>query len=311
MPSTVDAVEVKELPGMYQTILDLVPANPFEALAKGEMMQVIVFSLFLGIALMLVGKKAEPVQEAINTLSQAMFKLIGIVLHIIPLGVFGLMTVAITRFGLKIFGPVLKFILVDYAACLFMIVIMYSLALKFIAKVKIRDFWHYGIESFLVAFSTCTSSAALPVAMKNSKRMGIPKEVGNFVLPLGATANMNGTCIYFGIIVIFASQLYGVPLAFGQQVMLAVTATLLSVACAATPQIGLVISITLLTSMGLPIEATALVAGVYRIIDQIHTGTNSIGDLVVATCIASQEKSLDRELLHDWDREPEGIEELV
>ena len=165
-----------------------------------------------------------------------------------------------------------------------------------------KTFWKYGLESFMVAFSTCTSSAALPIAMKNSRRMGIPKEVGNFVLPLGATANMNGTCIYFGIIVIFASQLYGVPLSFGQQVMLAVTATMLSVGAAATPQIGLVISITLLTSMGLPFEATALVAGVYRIIDQIHTGTNSIGDLVVATCVASQEKTLDRELFNDLSR---------
>lgn len=295
-------VEVKELPGMYQTLLDLVPQNPFAALASGEMMQVIVFSIFLGVALMMVGARAQPVQQAISTLSRAMFKLVEIILHVIPFGVFGLMAVAITRFGLMIFGPVLKFILVDYLAALLMIVIVYSLALKFIAKVDVKNFWKYGLESFMVAFSTCTSSAALPIAMKNSRRMGISKEVGNFVLPLVATANMNGTCIYFGIIVIFASQLFGVPLSFGQQVLLAVTATMLSVGAAATPQIGLVISITLLTSMGLPLEATALVAGVYRIIDQIHTGTNSIGDLVVATCVASQEKTLDRELFNDLSR---------
>ena len=127
------------------------------------------------------------------------------------------------------------------------------------------------------------------------KRLGVPKNISNFVLPLGATANMNGTCIYFGIIVIFASQLYGIDLSIQQQVLLVIQATFLSVGCAATPQIGLVISITLLTQMGLPLEATALVAGIYRIIDQAHTSTNSSGDLVTSVCIAALEGELDKD----------------
>ena len=112
----------------------------------------------------------------------------------------------------------------------------------------------------MIAFSTCTSSAALPVAMDVAPKLGIPKDISNFVLPFGATANMNETCIYFGIIVIFAAQLYNIPLTVTQQIFLVVQATFLSVGCAATPQIGLIISITLLTQMGLPLEATALVA---------------------------------------------------
>lgn len=309
MPGEIGQVEIKELPGMYETILNLIPNNPFESLTSGEMMQVITFSILTGIALLMVGKESESIRRAVGVMSQAMFKIIEIILHIIPLGVFGLMSVAITRFGLAIFGPVLKFIIVDYVACLLMIFGVYSVILKVFAKVSVRQFWRYGFESFLIAFSTCTSAAALPVAMKNSRRMGIPKQVGNFVLPLGATANMNGTCIYFGIIVIFASQLYGLPLSFGQQVMLAVTATLLSVGAAATPQIGLVISITLLTSMGLPLEATALVAGVYRIIDQIHTGTNSVGDLVFATAVAEMEGVLDHELYNNIDSKPDDLDD--
>lgn len=309
MPGEIGQVEIKELPGMYETILNLIPNNPFESLTSGEMMQVITFSILTGIALLMVGKESESIRRAVGVMSQAMFKIIEIILHIIPLGVFGLMSVAITRFGLAIFGPVLKFIIVDYVACLIMIFGVYSVILKVFAKVSVRQFWRYGFESFLIAFSTCTSAAALPVAMKNSRRMGIPKQVGNFVLPLGATANMNGTCIYFGIIVIFASQLYGIPLSLGQQVMLAVTATLLSVGAAATPQIGLVISITLLTSMGLPLEATALVAGVYRIIDQIHTGTNSVGDLVFATAVAEMEGVLDHELYNNIDSKPDDLDD--
>lgn len=309
MPGEVTQVEMKELPGMYATILNLIPSNPFESLTSGEMMQVITFSILIGIALLMIGPASDSVRRAVATLSQAMFKIIEIILNFIPYGVFGLMAVAITRFGLAIFGPVLKFILVDYAASLVMILVVYSLVLKLIAKVSVRQFWRYAFESFLIAFSTCTSAAALPVAMKNSRRMGIPKQVGNFVLPLGATANMNGTCIYFGIIVVFASQLYGVPLSFGQQVMLAITATLLSVGAAATPQIGLVISITLLSSMGLPLEATALVAGVYRIIDQIHTGTNSVGDLVFATAIAEMEGVLDHDLFDNFESAPDELDD--
>lgn len=309
MPGEVTQVEMRELPGMYATILNLIPSNPFESLTSGEMMQVITFSILIGIALLMIGPASDSVRRAVATLSQAMFKIIEIILNFIPYGVFGLMAVAITRFGLAIFGPVLKFILVDYAASLVMILVVYSLVLKLIAKVSVRQFWRYAFESFLVAFSTCTSAAALPVAMKNSRRMGIPKQVGNFVLPLGATANMNGTCIYFGIIVVFASQLYGVPLSFGQQVMLAITATLLSVGAAATPQIGLVISITLLSSMGLPLEATALVAGVYRIIDQIHTGTNSVGDLVFATAIAEMEGVLDHDLFENFESAPDELDD--
>lgn len=309
MPGEVTQVEMRELPGMYATILNLIPSNPFESLTSGEMMQVITFSILIGIALLMIGPASDSVRRAVATLSQAMFKIIEIILNFIPYGVFGLMAVAITRFGLAIFGPVLKFILVDYAASLVMILVVYSLVLKLIAKVSVRQFWRYAFESFLIAFSTCTSAAALPVAMKNSRRMGIPKQVGNFVLPLGATANMNGTCIYFGIIVVFASQLYGVPLSIGQQVMLAITATLLSVGAAATPQIGLVISITLLSSMGLPLEATALVAGVYRIIDQIHTGTNSVGDLVFATAIAEMEGVLDHDLFENFESAPDELDD--
>ena len=152
----------------------------------------------------------------------------------------------------------------------------------------------------MVAFSTCTSSAALPISMEVApKKLGISSEVSNFILPFGATANMNGTCIYFGIIVLFAAQLYGMELTITQQIFLVIQATFLSVGCAATPQIGLIISITLLTQMGLPVEATALVAGVYRIVDQIHTSANSSGDLVASLCIAKINGEFDKDVYYN------------
>ena len=298
---TVDAaVEVRELPGIYQTILELIPSNPFLSLTSGEMMQIIVFALFMGFAIISIGKEAEPLANMINLLSQTMFKIIDMILGIIPYGVFGLMSVALAKYGLAIFGPVLKFIATDYLASILVCTILYSILLIGIGKVNPLMFWKKAFESWMIAFSTCTSSAALPVSMDVApKKMGVPKDIASFVLPLGCTAQMNGTCVYFGIVVLFAAQLYGIDLSFQQQAMLVIQATFLSVGCAATPQIGLVISLTLMTQMGLPLDAYALVAGIYRIIDQIHTATNSTGDLVAAVCISEMEGELDHEMFND------------
>ncbi len=293
------AMEVKELPGIYQTLLDLIPSNPFQALTSGEMMQIIVFSLFLGFAIISIGKEAQPLCDIISLCSRTMFKVIDMILGIIPYGVFSLMTVALAKYGVAIFGPVLKFILTDYLACITMSTVGYSIFLSVIGKVNPMKFWRKAFEPWMIAFSTCTSSAALPVSMEVApKKMGVPRDIASFVLPLGCTAQMNGTCAYFGIVVLFAAQLYGVELSIQQQIMLVVQATFLSVGCAATPQIGLVISLTLMTQMGLPLDAYALVAGIYRIIDQIHTSTNSVGDLVASVCISQMEGELDHEIFN-------------
>ena len=296
------AMEVKELPGIYQTLLDLIPSNPFQALTSGEMMQIIVFSLFLGFAIISIGKEAQQLCDIISLCSRTMFKVIDMILGIIPYGVFSLMTVALAKYGVAIFGPVLKFILTDYLACIIMSTVGYSIFLSVIGKVNPMKFWRKAFEPWMIAFSTCTSSAALPVSMEVApKKMGVPRDIASFVLPLGCTAQMNGTCAYFGIVVLFAAQLYGVELSIQQQIMLVVQATFLSVGCAATPQIGLVISLTLMTQMGLPLDAYALVAGIYRIIDQIHTSTNSVGDLVASVCISQMEGELDHEIFNQGE----------
>lgn len=296
------AMEVKELPGIYQTLLDLIPSNPFQALTSGEMMQIIVFSLFLGFAIISIGKEAQQLCDIISLCSRTMFKVIDMILGIIPYGVFSLMTVALAKYGVAIFGPVLKFILTDYLACIIMSTVGYGIFLTVIGKVNPMKFWRKAFEPWMIAFSTCTSSAALPVSMEVApKKMGVPRDIASFVLPLGCTAQMNGTCAYFGIVVLFAAQLYGVELSIQQQIMLVVQATFLSVGCAATPQIGLVISLTLMTQMGLPLDAYALVAGIYRIIDQIHTSTNSVGDLVASVCISQMEGELDHEIFNQGE----------
>lgn len=293
-------VDVKQLPGFYDTILNLFPSNPFASLSSGDMMPIIVASLFFGFALIALGEKAQPLNNIIHLLSESMFKIIFMVMGIIPYGVFGLMSVALAKYGMAIFGPVLKFIATDYLSNIVVIVGLYSVFLIFIGKVNPIMFWKKAIQPWIVAFSTCTSAAALPLSMDIApKKMGVSKDISNFVLPLGCTAQMNGTCIYFAIIVLFSAEFYGVHISIQQQILLVLQATFLSVGCAATPQIGLVISLTLLTQMGLPLDAYAVVAGIYRIIDQIHTSTNASGDLVASVCIASMEGELDRSVFND------------
>ncbi|QEK13230.1 dicarboxylate/amino acid:cation symporter [Crassaminicella thermophila] len=288
-------VQVKELPGVAETILNFFPSNPVESMAKGEMLHIISFSIFIGAALLMMGERGEPVIDLIDRASEVMFKITDIVVQFTPYGVFGLMAKATTKFGLAIFGPISKFILTDYLASFIHIAVVYSLVLAVFGKVNPIKFFKKAFQTWLVAFSTCSSMATLPVTMRIAdEELGIPKENASFVLPLGATANMNGTSIYFGIIVLFAAQIYGIDLSFKMQALLVLQATLLSVGCAAVPQVGLLISIALLTSMGLPLDGIALVAGIYRIVDQAHTSTNALGDLVVATTVAGMEGDLDR-----------------
>lgn len=292
--------EVQELPGVYQTLLDLIPANPFASLGKGDMMPIIVFALFMGFAIIALGKVAKPLSDVITNLAQVIFKIVDLIIQIIPIGVFGLMSTTMAKYGLAIFGPVMKFILTDYITAIFVSVVVYTILLRFIGHVNPIMFWKKSFESWLVAFSTCTSSAALPLSMDIApKKLGAPSDISSFILPLGCTAQMNGTCGFFGIIILFAAQLYGIELSIQQQILLCIQATFLSVGCAATPQIGLVISLTLMTQMGLPLDAYALVAGIYRIVDQIHTATNSVGDLVATVCISEMEHELDHEVFND------------
>ena len=295
LTNAVEEVKVAELPGIYDTLLDLIPLNIFESFTNGSMLQIIVFSVFLAVAIILLGEKGKGAEKAFKTAAGLMYKIIDIIVYYIPIGVFGLMANAMATYGTSILGNIFKFIATDYLSAITHVVVVYIPLLLFVARVNPIKYLKVAFETWLVAFSTCTSMASLPVSMKNSQeKLGISKDVSSFVLPFGATANMDGTGIFFGLIVVFAAQVAGVNLSIGDMISLVLQATLLSVGCAAVPQIGLVIGTTMITTMGLPVEVIGLVTGIYRIVDQIHTATNATGDLVVAACVASTEKALDR-----------------
>ncbi|MGL4991482.1 MAG: dicarboxylate/amino acid:cation symporter [Sarcina sp.] len=302
-------VDVKELPGLYETLLDMIPLNIFDSLTSANMLQIIVFAIFIGAAIMLLGDKAKKAAMALELCNDIVFKIVDIVILYTPIGVFGLMTNVMIIYGSSILGNIFKFIATDYIAAGTHIVLTYSLILLFVAKVNPLKFFKKAFESWLVAFSTCTSMAALPISMRVAKdKIGVPEETASFVLPLGATANMDGTAIFLGTVVIFAAQAGGAELGLGQLASIVLQATLLSIGCAAVPQVGLLIGISMITTMGLPVEVIALVTGIYRIIDQANTSTNILGDLVVATTVSATSGTLDREI---FDREETNLEEVV
>ncbi|WP_244281991.1 dicarboxylate/amino acid:cation symporter [Maledivibacter halophilus] len=284
------SVEMKAIPKFSEVILNMVPINPFEALVKGDLMQVIIFSIFLGIGITLAGKKAEKFKNIFDAGSQTMYKVTNIVMEFSPIGVTALIASSVGEYGLKIFGPLGKFIIADYIAMITVILVLYSLMLKFIAKVSIKDFYRIMPKIWAVTASTTSSSGTLPVTIKVAEEdFGVKEELASFTLPLGATMNMNGAVGYLAVATIFVAQIYGIDMPIAQQAMLILMTTMIAVGAPGIPGGGIVLTVMLLGTMGLPADIMGLIAGIYRIIDMGHTSLNVTGDVVSTLCIARSE----------------------
>ena len=281
-----EAVEPNEPQSFIQTLLNIVPTNPIDALANTSVLQIIFFALFIGIGIILVGEKGKPVYNFFDSLSQIMFKITGIVMAISPLGVLGLVAPVVASHGSEVLLPLLKVLLAMIIACLVHVVIVYSLIIKFTKKISLKRFFKGIIPAGTVAFSTCSSSGTLPITMNNSiNNHGVSKTTASFVLPLGATINMDGAAIYQGIAVVFVAQIYDVNLSFAQLLIVVLTATLASIGSAGIPGAGLVVLSMVLSSVNLPLEGIALVAGIDRILDMFRTSVNVIGDASAAIVV--------------------------
>lgn len=226
-----------------------------------------------------------------------MFKIIGYVMILLPYGVFCLITYALAFYGPSVIGGLLIFIACDWITVIIGIFTVHLLLLTFVGKVNFFKFIANFKAALVVALAGCSSTATLPIATATAKeRIGVPGKIADFVIPLGSTANMNGTAGFFSIITVFTCQLMGVDLSIPQYVLLIVESCLLAISCSTVPNTGIVIAITVLQSFGLPIEAIGLIVGVYKFCDMCHTPTNCLGDWVTATCIASSDGVLDREV---------------
>ncbi|MFA9422663.1 MAG: dicarboxylate/amino acid:cation symporter [Sedimentibacter sp.] len=282
--------EATAVPSLSETLLSMVPTNIVESLSTGNLMQIIVFAVLFGIAMTIIGKKAEPIKNLCDSGTEIMLKLTGIVMEFSPFGVTALIAASVGQYGIKIFGPLSKLILADYVGLVIIAIVMYSIMLKFIAKVSIKDFYKNILEVWAVTASTTSSSGTLPVTLRVTEgKFNVKDELASFTLPLGATMNMNGAACYYAVAIIFVSQIYGIEMSLLQEFTIIILATLISVGSPGIPGGGIVMTIMLLTTMGLPADIVGLIAGIYRIIDMGHTTLNVTGDVVSTLCIARSE----------------------
>lgn len=282
--------EAKSSLSAFEVIESIFPANPLEALVSGRMLQVIVFALFLGVSASLIGEKGRRFLEVNESIAETMYKLTGLVMQLAPLGIFALIATTAAKYGLAVLAPFAKVILAVYIGCFLQAVIVYSGLVTVFTKKSPLWFFNGIKEAMLAAFVTRSSSAVLPISMKNvQENLGVSERVSSFVLPLGATINMDGTALYQGVCALFVAQAFGIELNIAAQVGIVLTGTLASIGTAGVPGAGLIMLSMVLASAGLPIEGIGLVAGIDAVLDMARTCINVTGDMCVATVVAKTE----------------------
>lgn len=291
------AVTVAESPSLIATLVALVPANPVAAFAQGNVLQIIVFAILFGLAITLGGEAAKPVKKFMDSLAEVFYKFTGIIIAFAPYGVFALVTWVAGTYGLELLAPLAKVIGVVYLGCLIHAAVVYAGLIKFVAGLSPVRYVQGVIEPAIVAFSSTSSAGTLPVTMMSAERnLGVSRGVSSFVLPLGTTINMDGTALYQGVCALFIAQAYGIDLSLAQYATIVLTATLASIGTAGVPGAGLIMLSLVLTSVGLPLEGVAIIAGIDRILDMARTSLNVVGDCAVAVVVAKSEGQLDQTL---------------
>ncbi|MBY8038502.1 dicarboxylate/amino acid:cation symporter [Vibrio fluvialis] len=286
----------KAAPPLVQTLLAMIPQNPVNALAAGNILQIIVFAIGLGVSLVLVGEKGEPAVKVFESLAEAMYKLTEIVMKLAPYGIFGLMAWVAGTYGLDVLMPLIKVIAAVYIGALIHIGIFYSGLLTLLGRLNPIQYLRGISNPAAVAFTTSSSSGTLPATIKASREeLGVSEGVSSFVLPLGATINMDGTALYQGVCALFIAQAFGVDLQTSDYITIILTATLASIGTAGVPGAGLIMLSLVLSTVGLPIEGLAIVAGIDRILDMARTTINICGDMMVAVLVAKSEGELDEQ----------------
>ncbi|MGK0250381.1 MAG: Na+/H+-dicarboxylate symporter [Oleispira sp.] len=285
---------VKEAPSLISTITGLIPKNPIEALASGKILQIIVFALGLGIALNLIGEKGEPAVKIFNSLAEAMFKLTELVMRFAPYGIFALMAWVAGKYGIDVLFPLLKVIGAVYLGCVVHVLIVYTGAISIITGLAPIKYLKGILNAQMMAFSSTSSSGTLPVSIRCAREnLGVSKGTASFILPLGATINMDGTALYQGVAALFVAQAFGIDLSMADYLTIIATATLASIGTAGVPGAGLIMLSLVLTTVGLPMEGLAIIAGIDRILDMARTSVNVSGDLMVSVLIGKSEGELD------------------
>lgn len=273
------------------TLLNIVPDNPAKAMADGNMLQIIAFAVLIGLGIAILGKRVQGIHSLLEQGNELMMYLVNLVMKLAPIGTFGLLASSVGKMGLAGVAAMFKYMIVVMLVLIIHGVFVYGGLLKVLAKESIvRFFKHFG-PVMAIGFSTSSSNASLPFAMKTAQdKLGVPKAISSFVQPLGATINMDGTAIMQGVATVFIAQVYGVELTLPQLAMVVLTAVLASIGTAGVPGVGLVMLTMVLNQVNLPVEGIALIIGIDRILDMSRTAVNISGDAICAMIVAKSEE---------------------
>ena len=284
----------KESPPIKQVFLEIFPSNPVKAMAEGNMLQVIVFAILVGVAISKSGEYGVRLRNGLNDWNEVIMRLVLMLMSIAPIGVFCLMTTVFANMGFsgildlaKYFSNVVLVLVLHFA-------MTYFLLLRILAGLSPLRFFRDFYPVMVYAFSTSSSSATLPITLETlEKKMGVKKEVASFTAPLGATINMDGTAIMQGVATVFIAQAYSIDIGLGGYMMVILTATMASIGTAGVPGVGLITLALVLQQVGLPVEGIALIIGVDRLLDMLRTAINVGGDATIAAIVAKSEGKLD------------------
>jgi Na+/H+-dicarboxylate symporter len=295
----IDSVKASQDVGTMVT--SILPDNVVKAFSdNGAILQVILFAILMGVAIIRTGKRAEPVTKVLQSLSEIILELAQIVMQFAPFGVFALMATNAGQFGLDILTELAKVVFAIYLGCTIQLVVVYSVLLLFVARLNPLNFFRGMADAIVFAFSTSSSAATLLTNLRCAKKnLGVSERVADFILPLGATVNMNGLACYLGVVTVFAANLYGIHLSFFDYTVAVVTTILAAIGAAGVPGAGLMVMSLVLSAAGIPLEAIGLIAGVDSIIGMASTTTNVVGDTVTAVLVAKNEGELDVNVYND------------
>lgn len=300
---------ISESTSLADTLLNIIPKNPIQGLAEGNMLQIILFSILVGIIIAKLGSKADTVSKFFAQFNDVMMEMTMIVMKVAPVGVFCLISRTFANIGFDAFLPMLKYMVSVFIALALQCFVVYMLLLKGFTGLNPIKFIKKFSSVMGFAFSTASSNSTIPMSIDVlSRKMGINKKISSFTIPLGATINMDGTAIMQGVAVIFVAQAFHVDLTFGDYITVIATATLASIGTAGVPGVGLITLSMVFASVGLPVEGIALIMGIDRILDMTRTSVNITGDAVCTAIVASQNGYLDKDV---FNRDEEPLEEEI
>ena len=290
----------KEAPPISDVLINIIPDNVVQAFATGNMLQIIFFSILLGISLLMVGKKAQSIAEGIEVMNEAMMNMVNIVMSVAPYAVFALLAKAVAELGFDLLAQLAVYVLVLIAALMFHLFGTLMFILKLFSGLSPKVFLAKIRDAQIFAFSTASSNATIPVTLRSvTKRMGVDNSVASFTVPFGATINMDGTAIMQGVATVFIANVYGVELGISGYLTVILMSVLASIGTAGVPGVGLIMLSMVFVQVGLPVEGIGLILGVDRLLDMVRTSVNVTGDAVVTCVVAKSEREIDLETFKD------------